>query len=182
MPRYNRKITRTMSEEFFLRHRANVPTTQYKAFTHLLYLTGCRVSELLPVKGDSLKRQDEYMVLYVRQLKKYYRKSKDKKTMEKIAQVTAYLDYPLPFVPYIVEYFQTHERPFPFTRQTAWNICKRYYGVYPHYFRLNRLTFIADHLGVAHMLDWANINMKSADHYLAKKRKQEVTKLMGTTR
>lgn len=178
MPRYNQKITKTMTEQTFLRKRAGVPTTQYKAFTHLLFLTGCRVSEILALHHDSLSFEDDLMFVTVIRLKKN-KLTRDKKPKPPLRAIL-----PLKIRPYILDYFSRfahdHEpygSPFPFCRVTAWNICKKYYGVYPHYFRMNRLTDILNRFGVSYAKTWFDINIKSIDHYIA----QEDKRKMGAT-
>lgn len=109
---------------------------KHKAFIVLLYYTGCRVSEILSLRVENFKIEQNEIHIDILASKKG------------VERPTFILKLNLPHMQWIYAVLKKTKGPglvFPFTRQTAWNIIKRVMPEhYPHYFRLNRVVSFLD--------------------------------------
>lgn len=63
----------------------------------------------------------------------------------------------------------TNDRIFTFSRTTAWRLVKKIFPeLYPHYFRMNRITKTADQFGDSTVYHLFGITASSIDHYRGK--------------
>jgi len=161
MTKYNKKITTLMYPDEFNRliKEKKFLKDSYLAFIIVLYYTGIRVSEALNLKRECFKRMGDN--LYI-----------DVGHRLKGSKVTPPLIIPLskPHINFLVQYYLFFEKPnakiFLFSRKTAYNICKRFFG-YPHYYRLNRVTlFLIQGFTIPHIKTWFGLNAKTIDHYI----------------
>lgn len=108
----------------------------HRAFLVLLYYSGCRVSEPLPLTPEDFEIKDN--ILYVDCLA----------SKHGVERPPYDLPLQLPHMEWlytVLKKTKKGRRVFPFTRQTGWNIIKRVMPEhYPHYFRLNRVVNMLD--------------------------------------
>lgn len=167
MPRYTHKITRTIEPETFYTklEQASFFRRRYKAFVLLLYLTGCRVSEILALTPEDFRFTDKFIFVTVHRLKG---------STQRHNTLPLPLDERTKEVKTIVLIMPFERRIFDFSRRTAHRICKRHFGAYPHFFRMNRATQIIRKFGVSYAKTWLGITLKAMDHYVAEERLTEI--------
>ena len=162
-PRYNKKITRPMNYTEFKEGIQELPIAR-QAFLSILFFAGCRVSEALALTPDNIHCTKDTIFI------DFYRLKGSKQTDP----------IPLPradallwlckreLLPDKQSYIAAEDRLFPFSRRTAHRIAKRCLGVYPHYFRMNRIVQISDKFGDATVYSYTGICAQSIDHYRGK--------------
>ena len=63
----------------------------------------------------------------------------------------------------------TKERIFKFCRKTAYNTVKKVFSdLYPHYFRMNRITATVRKFDAATVCNVFGMNLNSINHYIGK--------------
>lgn len=162
MPRYKKKITRLMEYDEFKERIDEVWTARDRAFLELLYFSGCRISEALAISAEDISCTED--IIFVQ----FYRLKGSKQTDPVGLPLTNNLRY--------LCYLEGDDRPFPFSRTTGWRLTKRIFPkLYPHYFRMNRITKISEELGDAQVYSFTGICAQSIDHYRAKVDIKKVT-------
>lgn len=152
MPRYNKKITRVMGFAEFKGSIQDLPD-MHQAFLTLLFLAGCRVSEALALTSHDISYTDERV--YVQ----FYRLKGSKQTDPQ----------EFPRISLLEHICAKQGRPFPFSRTTAYRVVKRAFPeLYPHYFRMNRITKVDLLFGDATVYSVFGISATSIDHYRGK--------------
>jgi len=150
MPNYtlHGKLQNILSLEEFSEETHKIKNRKHKIFSILLFYTGVRVTEMIRPHKEDFSFTTERMTW-------------DVGPREKTGHVTAPLTLPLnlEFMNEVAEYIKHLRRGRPvfgFTRATGWRIITRYYGVYPHYFRLNRITsFLRQGFSVVEVMSWS---------------------------
>ena len=154
MPKYRKKITRLMSYEEFKEGIADLPR-QRQAFLTVLFFSGCRVSEALALTPNDIDCKEGVPFIYV----KFFRLKGSKPTDP----------IPLPKVDFLEYLCRTKSDPFPWCRKTGYNIVRGVFPeLYPHYFRMNRFTDVAEKYGLATMISFSGLSPTSVSHYIAK--------------
>jgi len=131
MPRYKKKITKQMSysdliDGFQKREQEirQMPIIE-KAYLMFLFFVGCRVSESIAVTSDDITATKETIYVQIHRLKGSQQTDPNEIPNEGVLQ-------------WITE---QKGRIFPFSRFAARRIVKKVFPeLYPHYFRLNRIT------------------------------------------
>ena len=152
MPKYKKKITRLMDYEEFKEAIQDLPR-QRQAFLSVLFFAGVRVSEALAITPDDINCTDDFVYIQFFRLK-------GSKPTDPI---------PLPRKDALLYLCGLNESPFQFSRTTGWRIVNNTFkGFYPHFFRQNRFTDVAEKYGLATMISFSGLSPTSVSHYIAK--------------
>lgn len=152
MPAYNKKITRQMDYDEFHEGLTDLPEDR-KAFLSILFFAGARVSEVLALTGNDISCTPDTVYIQLFRLK-------GSKQTDPV---------PLPKTSELSWLCSQTGRLFPWCRKTGYNIVKRTFPeLYPHYFRMNRFTSIAEQFPLATVVSFSGLNPLSVKHYLAK--------------
>lgn len=152
MPAYKKKITNLMDYHTFKDAIEEQPMHK-QAFLNVLFFSGCRVSEALALTSDDISCQGETVFV------QFFRLKGSKQTD------------PLPLPREALGWWicQKEGKLFSFSRTTAYRIVKRCFPeLYPHYFRMNRFTNVAEKYGLATMISFSGLAPTSVSHYIAK--------------
>ena len=124
-----------------------------KAFLTVLYFSGCRVSEALALTSQDISCTSD--TIYIQ----FFRLKGSKQTDP----------IPLPREFSLKYLCQTEGKLFPFCRTTAYRLVKKIFpSLYPHYFRMNRITKISEGFGDSFVYSFVGICAQSIDHYRGK--------------
>ena len=152
MPKYKKKITRLMDYKEFKEKTDSLPIAR-QAFLSILFFAGCRVSEALALTSDDISCTGDTIFIQFFRLKG----SKQTDPQE------------LPRADSLLWICEQEGKLFPFSRKTAYNIVKRVFpSLYPHYFRMNRITKTDILFGDATVYHIFGISASSIDHYRGK--------------
>ena len=152
MPKYNKKITRLMEYEEFSKATDSLPIAR-QAFLSILYFAGCRVSEALALTSDDINCTSDTIFIQFFRLKG----SKQTDPQE------------LPRTDALTWICEQEGKLFSFTRMTAYRTVKKAFeDLYPHYFRMNRITKTDILFGDATVYHIFGISASSIDHYRGK--------------
>ena len=152
MPKYKKKITRLMNYDEFKGAIQEVPVRD-QAFLSVLFFTGCRVSEALALTSDDINCMPETIFIQFNRLKG----SKQTDPQE------------IPRADALRWICRQEGDLFPFSRTNAYRLVKRCFpDLYPHYFRMNRITKTADQFGDSTVYHLFGITASSIDHYRGK--------------
>ena len=154
MPKYKKKITSLMIYELFKDRLDNsLLPIERRAFLSVLFFAGCRVSEALALTSSDIECSKDFIYVAFKRLK-------GSKPTDPI---------PLPRTETLAWLCQQEGKLFPFSRVTAWRTVKRIWPkLYPHYFRMNRISLISDQFGDATVYSFVGICAQSIDHYRGK--------------
>lgn len=160
MPKYKKKITELLEYEKFktgieaLDGRGQpLFDDRQRAFLTLLFFAGCRVSEALALTADDIHCAGDTVFVQFFRLKG----SKQTDPQE------------LPRADALVWLCGREGGLFPFSRTTAYRLVKRAFPIlYPHFFRMNRITKIDILFGDAAVYHMFGISATSIDHYRGK--------------
>jgi len=148
VPRYNKKITSLLDYQDFKTAIADLPI-RYQAFLSVLFFAGCRVSEALALTSNDINCMDD--TIFIQFLRLKGSKQTDPQELPKADAC----------------------------RKTAYNVVKRVFPtLYPHYFRMNRITKTADQFGDSTVYHLFGITASSIDHYRGKVDIKRVGKAM----
>jgi integrase len=128
------------------------------AFLCLLYYLGCRVSEGLALRGKDFRVDDKRLYVNIKRLKH----SK---------QVPAnHIRIDRPYIKDIISLINRtnpRSRLWPFSRITAWRFISKNGFIYPHYWRLNRLSqFLHKGYTIDQVKSWCGLTLKALDSYV----------------
>ncbi len=152
MPKYNKKITRLMEYQEFKETISDLPT-RYKAFVSVLFFAGCRISEALALTSDDISCTMETIFI------QFFRLKGSKQTDPQ----------QVPMIDSLIYLCEQKGELFPFCRKTGYNVVKRAFpNLYPHYFRMNRITKTSDKFGDSTVYHLFGITASSIDHYRGK--------------
>ena len=152
MPKYKKKITRLMGYKEF-KQEIEDQVIMMRAFLSLLFFAGCRVSEALALTSNHISCTDD--MIYIQ----FFRLKGSKQTdPQEIPRADA------------LNWLCGQEgKLFPFTRTTAYRLVKKCFPtLYPHYFRMNRITKTDILFGDAVVYHIFGISASSIDHYRGK--------------
>lgn len=162
-PNYTRqgKILRPDSHEAWLRKMAEgrFVKEEHKGLVALVYYSAVRNSELRKTRTHQLFVQGDTLFYDVgRRLKR------SKKTDPlPIPLKNEYVDAILEARDLVPERLKI----WPYSRSTVWNIFYRACGVYPHFYRLSRITnFFRQGYTIAQVHSWTGLSLKALDAYM----------------
>ena len=151
-PAYNKKITRQMDYEEFNDGLTDLPEDR-QAFLSILFFAGVRVSEALALTSDDISCTPD--TVYIQ----FFRLKGSKQTDPT----------PIPKTKELSWLCSQGGRLFPWCRKTGYNIVNRAFpSMYPHFFRMNRITKISEEHGDAFVYSYVGICAQSIDHYRGK--------------
>lgn len=152
MPKYRKKITRPMDYEEF-KEKIQVLPMQRQAFLSVLFFSGCRVSEALAITSNDIHCTAN--TVFVRLFRLKGSKPTD--------------PLPLPRKDALEWLCGQEGKLFPWCRKTGYNIVRDVFPeLYPHFFRQNRFTEVAENFGLATMINFSGLSPTSVSHYIAK--------------
>jgi len=152
MPKYKKKITRLMDYDEFKTAIIDLPIAR-QAFLSILFFAGCRVSEALALESNDISYTDETIFIQFFRLKG----SKQTDPQE------------VPRADTLMWLCEQEGRLFSFSRSTAYRTVKKVFPtLYPHYFRMNRITKTDILFGDATVYHVFGISASSIDHYRGK--------------
>ena len=152
MPRYKKKITALMDYSEFKEAIADLRISR-QAFLSILFFAGCRVSEALALTSDDITCKGDTVFI------QFFRLKGSKQTdPQELPRADA------------LEWLCSQEGElFPFCRTTAYRTVKKVFPeLYPHYFRMNRITKTADEFGDSTVYHIFGITANAIDHYRGK--------------
>ncbi len=157
MPKYKKKITRLMDYDEFKTAIDSLPIAR-QAFLTLLFFAGCRVSEALALTSDDIHRGHD--IIYVQFFRLKGSKQTDPTELPRVG-VRAF--------EWLCDQKDPKVKLFPMSRNTAYRLVKKVFpNLYPHYFRMNRITKTADMFGDSTVYHLFGITASSIDHYRGK--------------
>ena len=152
MPTYKKKITKLMDYKEF-KQGIQFLSIMERAFMSVLFFTGCRVSEATALTDHDITHSEE--MIYIQ----FFRLKGSKQTDPQ----------EIPNVGSLRWLCEQEGRLFPFSRFRGSRIVnKAFPHLYPHYFRMNRITKIANEFSDATVYHLFGITASSIDHYRAK--------------
>ena len=166
MPKYKKKITRQMDYDEFKSKIQDLPRSR-QAFLSVLFFAGVRVSEALAVTPEDVWYDNTTVYIQFHRLKG-----------SKQTDPT-----PLPRTDALTYLCGLTEDPFPWSRSTGYRIVRRTFpdegeGLYPHFFRQNRIIKIGEEFGDPTVYSFVGICAQSIDHYRGKVDIKKVGKSM----
>ncbi len=156
MPRYNKKITRLMEYKEFRTaiydEEHNLPIMK-QALLSVLFFAGCRVSEALALSANDINCTENIIFVQFFRLK-----GSNQTDPQEIPRTNA------------LSWMCGREGIlFPFSRMSAYRLIKKVFpDLYPHYFRMNRITKTDILFGDATVYHIFGISASSIDHYRGK--------------
>jgi len=152
MPKYKKKITRQMDYDEFREGLTDLPPDR-QAFLSVLFFSGCRVSEALALTSNDISCAGDTIYIQFKRLKG-----------SKQTDPT-----PIPRTSYTMWLCVQEGKLFKFSYPTAYRTVKKAFAdLYPHYFRMNRITNISEKHGDAFVYSYVGICAQSIDHYRGK--------------
>ena len=152
MPKYKKKITSLMEYSDFKEAIEELPIER-QAFLSVLFFAGCRVSEALTLTSNDISCKED--TVYIQ----FFRLKNSKQTdPQELPRADA--------VKWICE---QEGKLFHFKYITAYRTVKKVFPeLYPHYFRMNRITKTDILFGDATVYHVFGISANSIDHYRGK--------------
>jgi len=154
MPRYKKKITRLMDYDEFKASIDALPIAR-QAFLSVLFFSGCRISEALALTPNDIHCTQDTIFI------QFFRLKNSKQTDPT----------PLPNADALTYLCGLKDNPFPWCRSTGYRIVNRTFpneGLYPHFFRQNRITKTSEKHGDSYVYSFVGICAQSIDHYRGK--------------
>jgi len=152
MPKYNKKITRLMEYKEFSNAIIELADDR-QALLSILFFAGCRVSEALALTSDDISCTGDTIFIQFFRLKGS--KQTDPQEIPRAGALTWLCEQ--------------EGKLFPFSRMTAYRTVKKVFDdLYPHYFRMNRITKTDILFGDATVYHIFGISASSIDHYRGK--------------
>ncbi len=154
MPKYRKKITRLMDYDEFEASIDSLPIAR-RAFLSILFFAGCRVSEALALDSSDISYTGDTIFI------QFFRLKGSKQTDPQELPRTDALNW--------LCGKEGTDYLFSFSRSTAYRTVKKVFPtLYPHYFRMNRITKTADRFGDSTVYHLFGITASSIDHYRGK--------------
>ena len=152
MPKYKKKITRLMDYDEFKTAKDGLPIAR-QAFLSILFFAGCRVSEALALESNDISCTGDTIFIQFFRLK-----GSSQTDPQEVPRADALL--------WLCE---QEGKLFSFSRSTAYRTVKKIFpDLYPHYFRMNRITKTDILFGDATVYHVFGITASSIDHYRGK--------------
>ena len=152
MPKYKKKITRLMEYREFSKAILELAEDR-QALLSVLFFAGCRISEALALTSNDINCTANTIFIQFFRLKG----SKQTDPQE------------LPRADSLTWLCEQEGKLFPFTRMTAYRTVKKVFpDLYPHYFRMNRITKTSIRHGDAYVYATTGMSANSIGYYRAK--------------
>lgn len=152
MPKYNKKITSPMDYDDFAEKIRDLPRDR-QALLSILFFTGCRISEALALTSNDIDFRLDTFYVQIHRLKGSMQTD----------------PLPLPRTSYLMWLTTQDGRLFKFSYKTAYRIVKRIWpDLYPHYFRHNRFTNLAEKFPLATLISYTGLTPNAVKFYIAK--------------
>jgi integrase len=152
MPKYKKKITDLMQYSDFKDAIQDLPIDRQALLT-LLFVSGCRVSEALALSSEDIHCTEQTVFVQFKRLKGS--KQTDPQELPKADALTWLCGQ--------------EGKLFPFHYMTAYRtVRKAFPNLYPHYFRMNRITKTDIEFGDAVVYSVFGITAGAIDHYRGK--------------
>ena len=152
MPKYNKKITREMEYNEFKASIDALPIAR-QAFLSILFFAGVRISEALALTSNDISCTPDTVYVQFKRLKG----SKPTDPTE------------LPRADALEWLCHQEGKLFSFCRKTGYNIVKSVFpDLYPHYFRLNRVTKVLDQFSVVTVQNIFGLSLNSITYYIGR--------------
>ena len=152
MPKYKKKQTHQMNYKEFKEGIQDLAIAR-QAFVTILFFAGCRVSEALALTSDDINCVDD--TIYIQ-----FFRLKGSKPTDPI---------PLPRADALEWLCNQEGELFTFSYRTAHRMVQKAFpNHYPHYFRQNRFTAIAEKYPLATVVSFSGLNPLSVEFYLTK--------------
>ena len=152
MPAYKKKITRLMDYKEFRKAILDLPIDR-QALLSVLFFAGCRVSEALALTSNDINCTSD--TIYIQ----FFRLKGSKQTDPQ----------ELPRADALLWICEQEGKLFSFTRMTAYRTVKKVFeDLYPHYFRMNRITKVIERFNAATVCNVYGMNLNSVYHYIGK--------------
>jgi len=164
MPKYKKKITRRMEYPEFEEAIKDLRPDQ-QAFLSILFFSGCRISEALALTSNDISCTAD--TIYIQFFRLKGSKQTDPVPLPKTYALKwlCVRDGKLPKTNALIQ----EGKLFDFCRTTGYRIVKNVFpNLYPHYFRMNRITKISEGFGDAFVYSFVGICAQSIDHYRGK--------------
>ena len=124
-----------------------------QALLTLLFFSGCRISEALALTANDITCSGEF--IYVN----FYRLKGSKQTDPQA----------LPRKDALIWLCDQEGKIFDFCRTTAYRTVKKVFpNLYPHYYRLNRVTKTIEKFGAATVVNTLGLSLQAIQHYIGK--------------
>ena len=155
------KLMTTISDEDFSKVMSNgyFAKRKHKGFIAILYYSAVRKREALRAKKEQFRILDDRVIFEVGKRLKH-------------GMQTPPLNIPLS-APYVDEIAwsivntEPHHVVWPYSSKTAYNIVRRVFPGYPHYFRLNRITtFFEEGWTIAQVRTWTGLTLNALEFYV----------------
>lgn len=130
----------------------------HRPYVILIYYTGVRKTEALRCTRESFRTANKELIFSVGIRLKH-------------GIETPHLNLPFhyPYIPELIRHIQKTPKEaklFNFSDMTAYNVFDRL-GMYPHYFRLNRITSLfRDGWDIVALHSWTGLTLKALDYYI----------------
>ena len=152
MPKYNKKITRLMDYPEF-KEAIQDQILMKRSFLSLLFFAGCRITEAIALTSNDINCTEDTIFIQFFRLKG----SKQTDPQE------------LPRADALKWLCGQEGRLFPFCRTTGYRLVKEVFpNLYPHYFRLNRVTKTLERFGVVAVQNTFGLSLTSIEAYIGK--------------
>jgi integrase len=131
----------------------------HKGFIALLYYSAVRKKEALRSKKEQFKILNDRIIFEVGKRLKH-------------GLQTPPLNIPLeaPYaneIKWSIRNAKNESRVWPYSEKTAYNIVRRVFSAYPHFFRLSRITnFFDEGWTIAQVRTWTGLSLKALDFYV----------------
>lgn len=176
MPRYTNKLRVTLHPQVFYQRLGQITATLPRAYNILLYYLGCRCSEGLNLRFEDIRYDPDLGCLFIRV---HRLKGSKQVPPNPLFFATGDPAKDSPHVKELSEYAlqQRTGKLFPVGRTTGYHWVKRYMGFYPHYYRMNRMSYFLDHqYSALDIHNWFGINIRNIDYYIVEKQLTEMGK------
>ena len=152
MPAYKKKITRPMEYTELKDGISDLPEDK-QALLSLLFFAGCRVSEALALTSSDISCKGD--TIYIT----FFRLKGSRQTDPQEIPRADSLNW----------LCEQEGKIFHFSRVTAWRWVKKIFDdMYPHYFRLNRITKTLDKFGAVVVVNTMGVSMITIQNYVGK--------------
>lgn len=154
---------------------------EHKGLAILLWLTGLRISEALELKKEQFMKDGDSLSIDtgVRKKKKKFSKSGKLLVHEPPEPMLIPLEtYGIDTLLWCVENTKDGEPVFPYCTKTGYNIIRRAFHTYPHFFRLCRVSIILDEEGFSGVKGWTTLTAEAIDPYTGRKKLRALSRKM----
>ena len=163
MPNYSRrgKIEQPITPEEWVRlmNQARFVKSRHKAFCATLYYFAVRSGEALKAKAEQFKLGEHEIFFDVGKRLKNSKRTPTLSTLKSLPYVDTIIE--------AVENTYPDLRVFPYSRTTGYNITNRVFKIYPHFFRLSRITrMLTDGWTIPEVRSWTGLTLNALNYYV----------------